>query len=92
MTMPPRLERVIEEKQIARHKWCYKPDMEKTNEKYDDLITQTALAAWNAALEAVREGVPPEVSFHNHDYPVDHIKGHNTCRTALTDHINSLGV
>jgi hypothetical protein len=109
--MPPRLEKLIAENvpkcinshcdnkgslTVAGHdgeaeqeqcEYCYR-------ERFP--LQNLTLAAWNAALEAVREGVPPTSApdadhtgeYNHHKYDA----GFNTCRTAVTDHINSLGV
>jgi hypothetical protein len=72
--LPPRLEKLIEERQKAKAReelaklTQYGGDqntstmLKTTNvlDVVDELVSETALAAWNAALEAVREGVPEE--------------------------------
>ncbi len=109
--MPPRLERVIEEREAAFWEQNGNPDsLSSVSQFHPDIQGQlprvidedrraTALASWTAALEAVREGVPPEQE-EPKDSGYTRIEGamyagareFNRCRTAVTDHINSLGV
>jgi hypothetical protein len=110
--MPPRLEKLIEERRAATDEMMRELlDHSKTENPHkvlNETTKETALAAWNAALEAVKEGVPPErVGLEEiKDPEVDYYitcrecggydecdcEGFNKCRTAVTDHINSLGV
>lgn len=57
------------------------------NEAQIDYLLQKT---WNTALESVKEGVPPILNEGGYWKEYEH--GHNGCRTAVTDHINSLGV
>jgi hypothetical protein len=99
--MPPRLEKLIDDHStnariyeiiagVATNAYTIKDGYDMVRE----VERETALAAWNAALDAVREGVPGEEVVVKNGEINDYLgaKAHNRCRTAVTDHINSLGV
>ncbi len=91
--MPPRLESVIED-------YIKRLEDDWTSVGPKEIIKVTALAAWNAALDAVREAPDLQGKFVKYLEPTtEKLKlhnakcdGHEACRTAVTDHINSLGV
>jgi len=123
--MPPRLERMIEWNvpecinSQCDNNGCLtvagrdgEPEQEQCEYCHRERLPlqKLILAAWNAALEAVREGVPEAKVLDQEDGVPrwSHMRdmwgekyaekvnrantAHNTCRTAVTDHINSLGV
>ena len=82
--MPPTLERVIEKGCLQVESIAgYSASLEKA-------IEVTALAAWNAALDAVREGIKTNRTRKN--LADDECDEWYIDEKDITDHINSLGV